>query len=142
MYGRQSPFSDPHDYLFNMFHTKSTRNHSGVNDPQLDALIDKEGTTIDQNERVKLVKEIQRYVADTAYYAPSATGVGYIGVQEWLKGYQPSNNSYGGGAETFAKLGIDRGLRYPGPGALFPDHGRTARPAATATACVQSPHQA
>jgi peptide/nickel transport system substrate-binding protein len=109
VYGRQSPFSDPHDYLFNMFHSKSARNHGGVNDPQLDAMIDKECATIDVQERVKQVKEIQRYVADKVYYAPSAMGVGYIGIQEWVKGYQPSNNSYGGGAETYAKLWIDRG---------------------------------
>ena len=109
VYGRQSPFSDPHDYLFNMFHSRSARNHAGVNDPQLDALIDKEGTTVDQPERVKLVKEIERYVADKVYYAPTAMGVGTIGIQEWVKGYQPSNNSYGGAAETFAKLWLDRG---------------------------------
>jgi peptide/nickel transport system substrate-binding protein len=109
VYGRQSPFSDPHDYLYNMFHSKSARNHSGVNDPQLDAMIDKEGTTVDPAERVKAVKEIDRYVADKVYYVPTAMGVGFIGIQEWVKGYQPSNNSYGGGAETVAKLWIDKG---------------------------------
>jgi peptide/nickel transport system substrate-binding protein len=108
-YGLSTSFSDPHDYLFNMYHSKSTRNHAGVSDPQLDALIDKEEATLSDDERVKLVKEIQRYLGDKVYYSPGAVGPAVIAAQEWIKNYQPSNGGYGIGTETQAKLWIDRG---------------------------------
>ncbi len=107
-YGLQTDFNDPHDYLYNMNHSKSARNHAGVNDAQLDAMIDKEERTLDENERIKLVKDIQRYLGEKLYYAPSATGPAFIGVREWLKNFQ-RNNSYGTGAENRPKLWIDRG---------------------------------
>jgi peptide/nickel transport system substrate-binding protein len=107
-YGLQTAFGDPHDYLYNMHHSRSTRNHAGVNDPQLDALLDKEEATLNDEERIKLVKEIQRYVADKVYYGTTAVGPAFIGVQDWIKNYQ-RNNGYGTGAEGRAKLWIDRG---------------------------------
>jgi ABC-type transport system substrate-binding protein len=91
-----------------MHHTRSARNHGGVSDPQLDAMIDKEEAALDDNERIKLVKEIQRYCADKVYYGTTAVGPAFIGVQEWIKNYQ-RNNGYGTGVENRAKLWIDRG---------------------------------
>jgi ABC-type transport system substrate-binding protein len=107
-YGLQTAFGDPHDYLWNMHHSRSARNHGGVNDPQLDALLDKEEATLDDTERIKLVKEIQKYCADKVYYGTTAVGPAFIGVQEWIKNYQ-RNNGYGTGAESRPKLWIDRG---------------------------------
>jgi len=108
-FGLQTGYLDAHDYIFNMMHSKSTRNHAGINDPQLDAMIDKEGATIDENERVKLYKDIERYVADKVYYSPGAIGVAYQGGQEWLKNYCWNLGAYGYGTETFGKVWIDRG---------------------------------
>jgi peptide/nickel transport system substrate-binding protein len=107
-YGLQTGFSDPHDYLFNMYHTRGARNHSGVRDAQLDAMIDQEGATLDDQERIRLVQEIQRYMADKVYYATTAVGTAYTGVQPWVKNYLPVNGGYGIGAETWAKLWIER----------------------------------
>jgi peptide/nickel transport system substrate-binding protein len=107
-YGLSTSFGDPHDYLYNMYHSKSTRNHAGVSDPHLDAMVDKEEAALDQNERIKLVKEIQRYLAERLYYAPSAVGPAYIGVQDWIKNFH-RNAAYGTGVENRAKLWIDRG---------------------------------
>jgi peptide/nickel transport system substrate-binding protein len=107
-FGLQTAFGDPHDYLYNMHHSRSARNHAGVNDPQLDALIDKEEAALDDNERIKVVKEIQQYCADKVYYGTTAVGPAFIGVQEWIKNYQ-RNNGYGTGTESRAKLWIDRG---------------------------------
>jgi ABC-type transport system substrate-binding protein len=108
-YGLQTGFSDPHDYLFNMYHSRGARNHAGIRDAQLDALIDKEGATLNDQERIKLVKEIQKYAADKVYYATTAVGAAYIGVQPWVKNYNPVNGGYGVGAETWAKAWVDRG---------------------------------
>jgi peptide/nickel transport system substrate-binding protein len=107
-YGLQTDFGDPHDYLHNMNHSKSLRNHAGISDPMLDAMIDKEALTLDTPERIKAVKEIQRYLGDKQYYQPGAIGPAYIGVQEWIKNYQ-RNNAYSTGTESRTKLWIDRG---------------------------------
>ena len=108
MFGLETGFSDPHDYFFNMYHTKGGRNHAGINDPQLEAMIDKEGSTLDQQERVKLVKDLQRFLATKLYYVHPAVGFLYLGHQPWIKNFNPCNQGYGFGAETAAKLWIDR----------------------------------
>jgi ABC-type transport system substrate-binding protein len=33
VWGLETPFQEPHDYLFNMYHPKGVRNHAGVADP-------------------------------------------------------------------------------------------------------------
>jgi peptide/nickel transport system substrate-binding protein len=106
-FGLQTPFTDPHDFLFNMNHSQSKRNHAGVNDPALDALIDKEAATLDENTRVRLVREIQKYLSDKMYYAPGFVGPAFTGVQPWVKGYRYSA-TYGSGTESVAELWIDR----------------------------------
>jgi ABC-type transport system substrate-binding protein len=106
-FGLQTPFPDPHDYLFNMLHSQSRRNHAGVNDAQLDELIDREGGTVNQDERLKLVKEIQRYANEKMYYAPGFIGPGFVALQPWVKGYKYSAN-YGSGTETGLDVWLDR----------------------------------
>lgn len=108
-FGIESAFLDPHDYVFNMLHSRSARNHAGVNDPQLDAMIDKEGATIDEDERIKLFQEIERYLAERVYYVTTAVGLQYVGAQEWLKNYCFNLGAPGYGTETFAKSWLDRG---------------------------------
>jgi ABC-type transport system substrate-binding protein len=99
----QSGFNDPNDYLYNPLHTNSTRNHAGVSDPQLDALIDKEQGTINTDERVKLVREIQQYVNDKMYYAPMFIGPEYVFMQPHVRNYYV-RRGYGAGAESFLDM--------------------------------------
>jgi len=106
-FGLQTPFPDAHDYLFNMLHSQSKRNHGGVSDPQLDQMIDKEGATVNQDERLKLVKEIQKYASDKMYYAPGFIGPGFVALQPWVKGYKYSAN-YGSGTETGLDVWLDK----------------------------------
>ena len=42
VFGLETPFTEPHDFLFNMYHPKGTRNHAGVNDPKLTEMIEKQ----------------------------------------------------------------------------------------------------
>ncbi len=107
-FGLQTPLTDPHDFLFNMAHSASRRNHGGINDPQLDQMIEKEGATLDEASRVKLVREIQRYMAEKMYYAPGFVGPAYTGVQPWVRGFKWSA-TYGIGTESFAEVWLDRG---------------------------------
>jgi peptide/nickel transport system substrate-binding protein len=103
----QSGFSDPNDYLRNPLHSASQRNHAGINDPQLDQLLDKEQATVDTNERLKLVQELQRYVMDKVYYAPMFIGPDYIFLQPQVRNYYV-RRGYGAGSESFLDLWLNK----------------------------------
>jgi ABC-type transport system substrate-binding protein len=107
-YGLQTPFTDPHDYLFSMLHSGSFRNHAGIEDPRLEQIIEDEEKTLNEAERVKKVHEIQRYALEKMYYVPVAVGDAHIAVQPWLKNYQYSA-TYGSGTENYATIWLDRG---------------------------------
>ena len=72
VFGLETPFTEPHDFLFNMYHPKGTRNHAGVNDAKLTEMIEKQAKTLDKAERKKQIFEIQRYLGEQMYYPPNA----------------------------------------------------------------------
>jgi peptide/nickel transport system substrate-binding protein len=106
-FGLQTPLTDAHDFLYNMAHSQSKRNHGGVADSALDAMIDREGASLDEAARVKLVRDIQRYMSDKMYYAPGFTGPAFTAVQPWVKGFRYSA-TYGIGVESVAEMWLDR----------------------------------
>jgi peptide/nickel transport system substrate-binding protein len=106
-YGLQTPFSDPHDYLFSMNHPASARNHIGLDDPRLTAMIDDEEKTLDEAARVKKVHDIQRYWIEQMYYIPVAVGFDYSFRQPWVKSLYYSG-SYGWGAESLFQAWVDK----------------------------------
>ena len=103
----QSGFPDAHDYLFNPLHSKSTRNHAGINDPEIDAMFDREVETLDEAQRVKAIREITARMNEKAYYAPLMIGPDYWIMQPWVKGFT-LGLSYGWGTEIFANTFISR----------------------------------
>jgi ABC-type transport system substrate-binding protein len=88
-------------------HSKSTRNHAGINDPELDAMIDKEVTTIDEAERVKAIRAVVARANEKAYYAPVMIGPAYFALQPWVKGYTLSV-TYGWAVESFTNAWVDK----------------------------------
>jgi peptide/nickel transport system substrate-binding protein len=107
VFALQTGFPDAHDYLYNPLHSKSTRNHSGINDPELDALFDKEVAAIDEQERVKAVKEVTAHANEKAYYAPTMIGPDYWVLQPWTKGFT-LGLSYGWATESFINLFVSK----------------------------------
>jgi peptide/nickel transport system substrate-binding protein len=107
VYGLTSGFDEPDEVLFNYFHSKSQLRNTSISDPVLDAMIDKERTTLDENERQKAVLDIQRYLADKAYLvAGLPTPYGYSMVQPWVGNFT-STTSYGVFTESYAKLWLN-----------------------------------
>ena len=92
VYGLQTPYQDPHDYLYNMFHPKGTRNHSHIDDPTLTAMIEKQMRMLDRAERKKQIAEIQRYLGEKQYYAMATTGLVYNATQPWLQNAYYTND--------------------------------------------------
>ena len=99
-----SVFTEADEWIFGFLDSKTTQSHINVKDSALDAMIDKERATLDEAERVKAVLDIQAYVADKAYYVPTAgDGSMDILIQPRVHNYQPSTTP-GKVTETYAKL--------------------------------------
>ena len=106
VFGLETPVQEPHLYFFNMYHPQGARNHGGVNDPVLTAMIDKEQGTLDKADRKNQIDEIQRYLADKLYYVPGTVIVQTIAAQSYVKGYFPQSD-YGYGGEWVPKAWLD-----------------------------------
>jgi len=65
--GQQAGFTEVDEFLFSYFHSKSTQNEENVRNPELDAMIDKERTLVNEEERLKAALDIQRYIAKKVY---------------------------------------------------------------------------
>jgi peptide/nickel transport system substrate-binding protein len=97
--------SEADEWLYSYFHSKSTSNQEHLNDPTYDAMVDKQRTLVNEDERLKAVIDIQKYLADKMYV------VSTVGTYEWavvsprLQNYQYSN-SLGKNTETYAKLWV------------------------------------
>ena len=106
MYVSAAPFSDPDGWLFSYFHSKSTANQEHLKDPAYDAMVDKQRTLVNEDERLKAVRDIQTYLA-RQMYAPSTAGTyNWIFVQPRVRGYQYSSNTINRATETYAKAWV------------------------------------
>jgi len=107
VFGLETPFTEPHDFLFNMYHPSGTRNHAGINDAKLTGMIEQQMKTIDRAERKKQIFDIQRYLAEQMYYPPHAASVRTAGLQPNIRDFFPRSD-YGLGAELVPKLWLDK----------------------------------
>lgn len=107
IYGLETPFTEPHDFLFNMYHPKGTRNHASVDDPKLTEMIDKQMRVVDRAERKKQIFEIQRYLAEQMYYPPNSVGYRSMGMQPFVRDMYPRSD-FGLGAEILPKVWLDK----------------------------------
>jgi peptide/nickel transport system substrate-binding protein len=100
-----SSFTEADEFLYLALDSKSSQSHVTVKDPQLDAMIDKERATLDDNERLKQVQSILSYAASQAYYIPTVgDGVTDTFIQPRVQGYFPANSAAGKVPEMYAKL--------------------------------------
>ena len=77
-------------------YTHSEANYTGVDDPEVDALIDQINGTIDDQERIKLEQDMQRKVL--ARHGPMFTlyqPYDYWAAYDYVKGYTPTSNGFG-----------------------------------------------
>ena len=107
VFGLETPFTEPHDFLFNMYHPRGTRNHAGVNDAKLTEMLEKQVRTLDKAERKKQIFDIQRYLAEQMYYPPNTAGFRSMGLQSYVRDFFPWSD-YGLGAEVIPKLWLDK----------------------------------
>jgi peptide/nickel transport system substrate-binding protein len=107
VWGLETPYQEPHDYLYNMFHPKGTRNHGGpTNDETLTQMIEKQMKTLDKEDRKKQIYDIQRYLAEKQYFVFGAGANTTIATQPWVKNFNYQTD-YGRGAEYVPRVYLD-----------------------------------
>jgi peptide/nickel transport system substrate-binding protein len=100
--------SDVDEQLYTHFHSKSTKSVVRVKDPTLDAMIDKGRTILNEDDRVKAYKDIQKYLAEQLYGIAGFPGwFAFTAVQPWIKNWT-ANAGYGSGTEVFSKLWLEK----------------------------------
>jgi peptide/nickel transport system substrate-binding protein len=107
VFGLETPFTEPHDFLFNMYHPNGTRNHAGVNDEKLTGMIEQQMKTLDRATRKKQIFDIQRYLAEQMYYPAGAASMRTAGLAPNVRDFFPRSD-YGLGAEVVPKLWLDK----------------------------------
>jgi len=99
----QAPYTEADDFLFNFYDSKSTSNNERLNDPNYDAMIANERTIVDENERLKAVLDIQRYLGEKMYGVSTVGTYNWAFVQPRVQNYQWTSSA-GRATETYAKL--------------------------------------
>lgn len=107
---RSGSTNDPDGRIFDYYDSHSTVNAERLKDPQLDAMIEKERTTVNQDERYKACIGLQQYIAAKLYFIGFMPGPnGHEALQPWVKNYYPTNSVLGAlGTETVSRLWLAR----------------------------------
>jgi peptide/nickel transport system substrate-binding protein len=103
VFGNTSPYTDADDWLFSYFHSKSLSNGEHLSDPALDAMIDKQRTLVNEDERVQAVQGIQKYIAEKLYVPSTVGSYRYEFTQPRVRNYCFSD-SLGKQTEMYAKI--------------------------------------
>jgi peptide/nickel transport system substrate-binding protein len=99
----QSPLYEADEILYGYFSSLSTSNPAHLSDPDLDALITKERSTLNEDERMKVVWDIQRYIAAKMYVIPTGGAAhNFYFVQPRVQNYC-ATSSFAIETETFSK---------------------------------------
>jgi ABC-type transport system substrate-binding protein len=77
---------------------------SRLNDPRLDAMIDKARTLLNEEEQLKAYKEVQKYILDNVYcLCGMVNGLGYTLVQPRVRNFT-LGDGFGPGPNVWGKL--------------------------------------
>jgi len=94
--GPVTPFTEVDDWLYSAHFPEQPNNRSHVADPELSKLLQAQRREMDPAKRREIVLEIQRYLADKAYYVYLPNIPQYISHQPYVKGFR-HHDGYGMG---------------------------------------------
>lgn len=103
VYSGIASYTEADEHLYSNFHSKSTSNDERLSDPKLDTMIDMERTIVDENQRLKAVQDIEKYIADQAYVIPTAGSYRFAFLQPRVMNYSYTD-SLGVQTETYSKI--------------------------------------
>jgi ABC-type transport system substrate-binding protein len=68
-------------------HSKQAKARTGIDDPELDRLIDQQARELDEAKRKQMWIDIQRQLLEKHYVIPTITQVGFIAYQPYVFGW-------------------------------------------------------
>ena len=96
-FGPQTPYTDPHSYVFGMHYPEEQKNQSHVSDPVVTDLLVRQQRTFDVAKRRELLHELQRHIARQQYYLQLPSTIMIAAWEDALKNYGPNlGYDYGG----------------------------------------------
>ncbi len=99
----EQPFTEVDEVLYSGFDSKSTQNEEHVNDPQVDGMIARARTIVNEDDRLKAYLDIQKYIANKVYPIVTQGNFTYTIVQPRVQNFQPGSQQ-GEIVETYSKL--------------------------------------
>lgn len=104
--GPQTPFQEADEWLRTQYHTDGTRNWYGISDPELDEMIMEQTRIVDEDERIEMVRDIQRYILENIVNPIELwTPDGTVLLGAAIKNYHPQPQY---GLDHYAYLWLDR----------------------------------
>src|SRR5438445_517737 len=92
--GPSTPFTEVDDFLFGRFYPELPTNQSHVADAELRRMLLAQRREMDPKKRKQIVDDIQRYLADKAYYIYVPQWPQYVSHPPYVKGFQ-HHDGYG-----------------------------------------------
>ena len=92
--GPSTPFTEVDDYLYGRFFPELPTNQSRVADAELSKMLVAQRREMDPKKRKQIVDDIQRYLADKAYYVYVPQWPQYVAHPPYVKGFQ-HHDGYG-----------------------------------------------
>jgi len=86
-------YPDSQDFMDILFHSASSQNHTGFNDPQVDDLLER-ARVASEAERTALYREAEARIVESATWIPLTHGTTISLVKPWVQGYPASANMY------------------------------------------------
>jgi peptide/nickel transport system substrate-binding protein len=87
--GPITPFLEVDDWLYGVFYPGQPNNRSLVDDPALNEMLIAQRRELDPEKRQRIVRDIQHYLVDKAYYVYIPIGLNYYTHQSYFKGSAP-----------------------------------------------------
>jgi peptide/nickel transport system substrate-binding protein len=94
--GPSTPFTEVDDFLFGRFYPELSTNQSHVADAELSRMLVAQRREMDPKKRKQIVDDIQRYLADKAYYIYVPQWPQYVAHPPYVKGFR-HHDGYGAG---------------------------------------------
>ena len=73
--------------LFQSYHSTAPRNFAHYTNPELEAMIDEQATTLDENKRIQQLDQIQQLLWDAMPYAPGTRPLGFWVAWDYVKNW-------------------------------------------------------
>jgi peptide/nickel transport system substrate-binding protein len=87
VYSADALFANAEETLSSHFQSQSQRNKSQVSDPKVDDQLAKMLSTLDDNQRLQMALDIQKYLAGQIYQISTYSDVVYTLIQPWVRNY-------------------------------------------------------